>query len=438
MPRPSKGQGATYLLLGVTVFLVLAGLLMIYSASSVADYVHNADSAYHLKKQLLFIAAGTLALFLASRFDLRFDCKSGGFLRDPKILGWAVWGVSFAGLLAVLAFGIEKWGAQRWVVIAGVSVQPSELAKLGCVLMTVFYLSMWQQRQIDGRQLFGRLMIVLLPILVLIMLQPDMGTTMSIVFAVFLILWLGNVSGPLLGAMAVSGTALAALLVWVESYRFARYLAFLDPWKDPLGDGFQIIQSLYSFGSGGLTGVGLGLSKQKFFYLPAAHTDFIFAILGEELGLIGALAIVLAFVVFAYAGIRIALDATNVYGRLLAGGLTAMIVTQAVMNMAAVTGLMPITGIPLPLVSYGGSSMIFTLACVGLVLGVARRSNGARMRARARSATTRDRVDGLRAETTTAATARGSQRAVSLERRRDGRPHLSGLDGGGPPRRKRA
>lgn len=437
MSRPSKAHGAVYLYLGVTVFLVLAGLLMIYSASSVADYVHNGDSAYHLKKQLLFIAAGALALFLASRFDIRFGCKSGNLLRDPRIVGWAVWGVSFLGLLGVFIFGIGKWGAQRWVVVAGIPLQPSELAKLGCIMMTVYFLSQWQRHQIDGRQLFGRLMAVLLPVVVLIMAQPDMGTTMSIVFAVFLILWLADVSGPLLGALAISGTALAALLVAVERYRLERYLAFLDPWKDPLGDGFQIIQSLYAFGSGGLTGVGLGLSKQKFFYLPAAHTDFIFAILGEELGLIGALAIVLAFAVFAYAGIRIALNATNIYDRLLAGGLTAMIVTQAIMNMAAVTGLMPITGIPLPLVSYGGSSMIFTLMCVGLVLGVARRSAGARQRAVAKSTPARERANSAHNETVTP-TSRGSQRAVSIERRGDGRPRLSGLDGGKPPRRKRA
>jgi len=433
---PAKGQSAMYLFLGVTVFLVLAGLLMIYSASSVADYVHNGDSAYHLKKQLLFIAAGGLALYLASRFDIRFGAKRGNVLRDPKVVGWVVWGVSFLGLVAVMAIGIGKWGAQRWVVVAGIPLQPSELAKLGCVLMTVYYLSLWQRHQLDGRQLLGRLMLVILPVIVLIMAQPDMGTTMSIVFAVFLILWLADVSGPLLGALAVSGTVLAAVMVWVESYRLERYLAFLDPWKDPLGDGFQIIQSLYAFGSGGLTGVGLGLSKQKFFYLPAAHTDFIFAILGEELGLIGALAIVVAFALFGYSGIRIALGATNVYDRLLAGGLTAMIVTQAVMNMAAVTGLMPITGIPLPLVSYGGSSMIFTLMCVGLVLGVARRSGGARQRVRAKS--TGQHADAARTGTTTAATSRGSQRAVSSERRWDGRPRLSGIDGGKPPRRKRA
>lgn len=437
MSRSSGGHSAKYLFLGATLFLVLAGLLMIYSASSVADYVHYTDSAYHLKKQLLFIVVGALALFGASRVDIRFGCKNGGFLQDPKVIGWAIWGVSFLGLLGVLAFGIGKWGAQRWVVVAGVPLQPSELAKLGCVLMTVLYLSMWQRRQIDSRQLLGRLFLVLLPVVTLIMLQPDMGTTMSIVFSIYLILWLADVNGPLLGAMAVSGTAVAALLVWVESYRLERYLAFLNPWKDPLGDGFQIIQSIYSFGSGGLTGVGLGLSRQKFFYLPAAHTDFIFAILGEELGLIGALAVVVAFGVLAYAGIRIALDATNVYDRLLAGGLTAMIVTQAVMNMAAVTGLMPITGIPLPLVSYGGSSMIFTLACIGLVLGVARRTNLARARVRAK-ASARTQGDESRDTLSTAAMSRGSNRAVSLERRRDSGPHLSGLDGGRPSRRKRA
>ncbi len=438
MTRQSKGQGAAYLFLGVTVFLVLAGLLMIYSASlgrglrsqrrqrippEEAAHVHRCRSACSLPRL---------------RKDVRFGGRGGKMLRDPKFIAWAVWGVALAGLLAVLVFGIGKWGAQRWVVVAGIPLQPSELAKLGCVLMTVFYVSLWQRRQIDGRQLLGRLMIVLAPVVVLIMLQPDMGTTMSIVFAVYLILWLGDVNGPLLGAVAVSGTALAALMIWIESYRLERYLAFINPWKDPLGDGFQIIQSLYAFGSGGLTGVGLGLSKQKFFYLPAAHTDFIFAILAEELGLIGALAIVVAFALFAYAGIRIALDATNVYDRLLAGGLTAMLVTQAVMNMAAVTGLMPITGIPLPLVSYGGSSMIFTLVCIGLVLGVARRSSGSRARVRKSPAYAGGRAADPHTTAATATTARGSQRAVSLERRRDGRAYLSGLDGGRPPRRRRA
>jgi cell division protein FtsW len=191
-----------------------------------------------------------------------------------------------------------------------------------------------------------------------------------------------------------------------------RVTSFLNPWADPGDSGYQIIQSLYAFGSGGFFGVGLGLSRQKFFYLPAAHTDFIFAVIGEELGLAGTLSVIAAFGLFAYAGMRIALDCKDQFGRLLAGGLTAMIVTQALMNMAAVTGLMPITGIPLPFVSAGGSSLTLTLACVGLILAVSRNGGSARVR--------------LVRQTDF----RGSQRASTREWRRDGRSHLPGSDRG--------
>jgi cell division protein FtsW len=201
-----------------------------------------------------------------------------------------------------------------------------------------------------------------------------------------------------------------------------RVWAFLDPWADPLGDGYQIIQSLYAFGSGGLFGVGLGLSRQKFFYLPAAHTDFIFAIIGEELGLVGAFAIVAAFGVFTFAGLRISAQAKDPFARLMAGGLTAMIVGQAIMNMAAVTGLMPITGIPLPLLSYGGSSLTFTLGCIGLILGAARFGGSAEGQVRL----------------VRRASERGPQRASSADRGRDGGSHLSRVDGGRSSARRRA
>ena len=431
----AKSQSSAHLLMGVTIFLVLIGLLMIYSASSVSDYVHKADSAYHLKRQILFLAIGAAAMFAGTRLDLRYSSRGTGLLRDPERLGWIIWGGSVVGLLAVLVVGIGKWGAQRWILIGPIPVQPSEFAKLGCILTAAVLLAEWKRHEIDGGQLATRLALVMVPVIVLVMAQPDMGTTVSIVASIYLLCWLGDVSGRLLTTIAVSGGVLGLLMIWIEPYRFSRLMAFIDPWKDPKGDGFQIIQSLYAFGSGGITGVGLGLSKQKFFYLPAAHTDFIFAIIGEELGLIGTLLIAAAFGVMAYAGIRIALSAKNNFDRLLAGGLTAMIVTQAVMNMAAVTGLMPITGIPLPLVSYGGSSLIFTLACIGLVLGVARRSSGSSA-VKAKSKRPAPDVTDIRAVQTPKS--RGSNSAVSVERRRDGRPHLSGIDGGKPARRKRA
>jgi cell division protein FtsW len=200
--------------------------------------------------------------------------------------------------------------------------------------------------------------------------------------------------------------------VFAKSYRASRFLAFLDPAKDPQGAGYQIIQARLALGSGGILGLGLGMSRQKYLYLPAAHTDFIFAIIGEELGLLGTGAVVLAFGVLCYAGVRIALSIQDCFGRLVAGGLTAMIVTQALINMASVTGLMPVTGVPLPLVSYGGSSLVFTLACVGLILAMTREPARAVARVRPR---------GIANE--------GSAGARTGERRGNGRARLSGVGG---------
>ncbi len=286
--------------------------------------------------------------------------------------------------------------------------------------MAALSLTQWRARIIGDRELWGRLFVACGVVAALVMLQPDMGTMMSIAFSVCVVLFLGGVSVRLLALMTTVVISAAVLLVFSASYREERFFAFVDPWSDPLGSGYQTIQAMLAFGSGGIDGVGVGMSRQKFFYLPAAHTDFIFAIVGEELGLIGALSIVVAFGVFAYAGTRIALASKDPFGRLVAGGLTGMIVVQAIMNMAAVTSLMPVTGIPMPLVSYGGSSMTFTLACVGIILSVS--SHGAR---RTRVAT---------------GPMRSKERAGAGvdERRRDGRPHLSGVDGGRTADRRRA
>jgi cell division protein FtsW len=395
-----------YLLLGAVAFLVLGGLLMVYSASSVADYTQFKDSAYHLKKQLLVAIAGSVGLFVVSWWDFRGASRRSALLR-PDMVAWSLWVVAFIGLVAVDVAGVGKWGATRSLALGPFFLQPSEFAKGACVLVTATLLVHWRRGALSDLQFAWRLVIAVMPIAVLVLLQPDMGTTVTILAAVFLTLLLGGVSGRLLAVSLGAGGAFAAVLVRTADYRMERVMAFLDPWKDPTGAGYQIIQSLYAFGSGGAFGVGLGLSRQKYAYLPAAHTDFIFAIIGEELGVVGALSVVLAFFIFAYAGIRIALECKDPFGRLMAGGLTAMIVTQALMNMAAVTGLMPITGIPLPFVSAGGSSLVFTLGCVGLILSVARSKTSARMRL-VRPMRTRESA---------------SERAS--ERRRDGGAHLS-------------
>ena len=421
MARSRSLSPAAYLLLAVTALLVLGGAMMIYSASSVADYVKHGDSAYHLKKQLIYVVAGGLVMYALSWWDVRGRRRDGSDMQGAQVLGWSIWGASLLGLIAVSIIGVTGGGATSWLDLGPASIQPSEYAKLGCVILTAVMLVGYRRGQLSGRDLLIRLGIVLGPVVALIMAQPDMGTTASLLLAVGLLLWMGGVPGAWVAATLAVTVPAAVAFVAVAGYRMRRVTAFLDPWSDPIDSGYQIIQSLYAFGSGGLFGTGLGLSRQKFFYLPAAHTDFILAIIGEELGLIGTLAVVLAFGAFAYAGIRIAREAASPFGRLLAGGLTAMIIGQALMNMAAVTGLMPITGIPLPFVSSGGSSLTLTLVCVGLILAVARTGGQSRMRL----VSPMDKT-------------RGSDRAGTSQRRRDGGTHLPRTDRRRSAYRKRA
>ena len=397
-----------YLMLGSMLFLLLGGMVMVYSASSVADFVNLQDSAYHLRRQAIGALLGGVALLVAMSLDYR----------KARWAGPAVWGVSVLGLLLVIALGVGKWGATRWLDLGPFTVQPSEFAKLGCVMVTALLLQQYRSGRIDKGTFWRRLSLIVGVVVLLVMLQPDLGTTIAVLLSVYLALLIGGVSLGLLGGVALGGLAGIAGLVMIAPYRMRRITSFLDPFADPQGSGYQSIQALYAFGSGGLDGVGLGMSRQKFFYLPAAHTDFIFAIIGEELGLIGALSVVAAFAVMAYAGVRIALGARDGYGRVLAGGLTAMLITQAVINMGAVTGLLPVTGIPMPLVSSGGSSMIFTMLCIGIILSVSTYGGLAVKREHSGS--------------------RETARARSVERRRDRRSHLSSVDGGRSVARRRA
>lgn len=380
-PRFAGGLQPRYLLLLSTFGLVALGLVMVYSASSVSDYVKLGDSAFHLRRQAGWIAVGLLALLALDRFDYR----------KLRQMSWLVWGIALFGLLLVPFIGTTVAGSRRWIILGGMQLQPSEYAKFGCVLVAAWLMTRYRAGKMDFNEHAMAQCVCLVPVVILVLLQPDMGTTMSIALAWFLVVVLGGMDWTTLGGLAASGVVFVALAILAAPYRVARFFAFLDPWKDPQGAGYQVIQGLLAFGSGGPLGMGLGMSRQKYMYLPAAHTDFIFAIVGEELGLVGTLSVVLAFGIFAYAGFRIATGSKDPFGRVLAGGLTAMIVVQALMNMAAVTMLMPVTGIPLPLVSYGGSSLSFTLACVGVILSVSR--NGARLgTVRARSRIEREEV----------------------------------------------
>jgi len=397
-----------YLLLGSMLFLLLGGLVMVYSASSVADFVSLQDSAHHLKRQALGALLGAISLVVAMTVDYR----------KVRLAGPVVWGLSVIMLVMVLVMGVGKWGATSWLDVGPFTIQPSELAKIACVMVTALLVHQYRAGRIDTGTFWRWLGVVVGVVAVLVMFQPDLGTTLSIVAAVYLALLIGGLSLRWLGSGLVAGIAAVVVIIAAAPYRMRRVTAFIDPFADPQGAGYQSIQSLYAFGSGGLDGVGLGMSRQKFFYLPAAHNDFIFAIIGEELGLLGALSVVVAFAVMAYAGVRIALGARDTYGRVLAGGLTAMLVTQAIMNMGAVTGLMPVTGIPMPLVSSGGSSMVITMFSFGIILSVS--TYGARV-ARGEHLGSKE-----------------SAGARSVERRGNRRSHLSGIDGGRSSTRRRA
>jgi cell division protein FtsW len=355
-----RGGLEYHLLVVVTLGLVAFGLVMVYSASSARAALAADDPAYYLKRQAAYAFLGLIALAVLSRTDYR----RLRYLVPPLLLG------SFALLLIVLVAGTPVNGAKRWLTIGPATLQPSELAKLALALWVAAYLSRSPAPRSLG-ELFRPIGVVFGASLGLILIEPDLGTAISIAVMLAAVL---VVAGTRLSTLAGAGAIalfLIAAAIWLEPYRRERILSFLDPWQDPQGAGFQSVQAMLALGSGGFFGVGLGESVQKVYYLPEASTDMIFAIIGEELGLFGAFAVLGAFVVFGYAGFNVALGCRDRFGKLLATGITALICGQAAVNVSAVMGLAPLTGIPLPLVSYGGSSLVVLLASVGILLNIA-------------------------------------------------------------------
>ncbi len=403
------GPVPRYLLLGSVVFLTAFGLTMVYSASSISALVKEGSSTHYFLRQIAFVFMGTALAFVATRIDYR---------RFQGRLGMQAWWAAVALLVLTYGLGVVRGGARRWIPLGFVNLQPSEFAKIACVLVAAALAVEWQRGRIDSRTFMGRVGIYVGVPAVLIVFQPDLGTAVLLAVGVGVVLWLGGIE---LRWVAIAGAAVAAfgaLAILKESYRLGRVMAALNPWLDPQGKGYQSIQAMLAFGTGGVNGVGLGLSRQKFFYLPEAHTDFIFAIIGEEVGLVGTLAVVVAFVILLYAGIRIAMGARDPYGRLVAGALTGMLAFQAALNMAAVTGVFPVTGKPLPFVSYGGSSMFVTMICVGLILSVSKYGACAPVAVRTPSRN-EERV-----------------RASVDERRRNGGSRVSRPNGSRAPRRR--
>lgn len=368
-PANSEKSAGYYILLTCVILLSMIGLVMVFSASHATALADYNDSFLYLKKQIAWMIAGFTAMFALAIIDWRF-------LRRLSVVLWAAT-VGFLGLVMVSGFGISAGGASRWVALGPLTFQPSELAKFALIILAADFLAKKRDVMDDWREMAWPVLPMFGVMAFLVMLQPDLGTTLIISSILLIMLWVGGIRLKHLAVMFGAFVPLVGILIYVESYRLTRFLAFLDPWSDPQNSGYQIIQSLYALGSGNIFGVGLGMSKAKFFYLPAAHTDFIFSIIGEEGGLLATLSIVILFCFVAYACVRISIKATTHFDRLVATGVTAMIIVQAVLNMGAVTGVLPITGVPLPLVSAGGTSLFFTLTGVGMLLNIAGRERKA-------------------------------------------------------------
>jgi cell division protein FtsW len=356
------------LLLVPTAVLTVVGLAMVLSAGSVsATQGYDGNPFWYFQRQGIYAIAGVIVLLVA--------------IRVPHVV-WQKLAVPMLVLilpLMVIALhpssGTSLYGASRWIDLGPITLQPAEFLKFAVVAFAATVLTRKWGKLDDPAHLLLPLAPVVLGIALLVILQRDLGTTLIICGSVFLLLFAAGVRLRYLavtGAVALAGTA---FLIFGEAYRRTRFVdSFLNPWNDPEGAGFQLIQGMIAFGSGGWTGVGLGASRQKWDYLPNAHSDFIFAIIGEELGLLGALFVLVMFGVLLFAGIRIAVAAPDTFGRLLAAGITGWIGLQAIINLGAVTGLLPITGVPLPLLSFGGTALVVTLAGIGVLASIARAS----------------------------------------------------------------
>ncbi len=361
--RASARSTEYNMLLTATLCLLALGAVMVFSASSTTQVLNDgglSNSAFYLKRTLLFGAIGLVIMHLAARHGLAVVRR----LTPAILVG------TFFLLLAVLAIGSTVNGSSRWIGSGFVQIQPSELAKVALILYGVDLLASKPKRARTMEGLMPFLIVVGLACM-LIVVEPDLGTTMVLAFAVGATLVAAGARIRDLAVIGLGLAVLALLLTVIEPYRMARLTGFLNPGDDAAGAGFQAAQAKIALGSGGLFGVGIGNGVQKAFYLPEAHTDMISAVIGEELGLIGIASVIGLFAMFGFAGLRVAQKAKDTYGKLLAAGLTSLILIQATINLFAVMGLAPLTGVPLPFVSYGNSSLMTSLFAVGLILNVA-------------------------------------------------------------------
>ena len=365
-----------FILLIVVILLLSLGLIMVLSASSPTSLAETGDDSYsYFRKQAIFAVVGIIAMLFISKIDYRF------WKKFYKIAYW----VSIILLLMVLipGIGVSSGGASRWIKILGIQFQPSELAKIGLIIFYASYLTDHKDELKGFYTGFIKPLLYLVPvILILILIQDHLSATIIIVAVVgIMMLMAGSRLKYFLTAGTAAGVAGAAALYLMAkftskgAFRLARITSFLNPWADKQGDGWQVIQSLYAIGSGGLFGVGLGQSKQKYLYISEPHTDFIFAVLAEELGFVGCAVVIALFCVFIWRGVLTAMKAPDMFGSLVAIGITSLIGLQAIINIAVVTSSMPVTERPLPFFSYGVTSLLILLCSVGVLLNISRASS---------------------------------------------------------------
>jgi len=349
----------------VTLVLVFVGLVMVFSASAVMAKERYGSGYYFLLKQLGWALAGLVAMIVGMRADYRR-------LKHPAVV-FTVLGVTTLLLISVF-FLDRSHNTHRWIHLGGFSLQPSELAKPALILFLAYFLESRTKSMDDWRNTLLPAVIPTLVFVGLIVFQPDLGTALALCAITVSVLFVAGLDLKYLGYAFLASLLPLYFLIFHVRYRRDRMLAFINPFSDPQGKGFHMIQSLIAVSTGGITGIGLMEGKQKLFYLPEPHTDFIFAVTAEELGLVGSVIIVALFAVFLWRGIRTALRTQDTFGQFLVVGITSMVVVQAFVNISVVLGMMPTKGIPLPFVSYGGSSLFMTLACVGVLLNVTKQT----------------------------------------------------------------
>jgi cell division protein FtsW len=350
----------------VTLILVFVGLVMIFSASAVMAKERYGSGYFFLLRQVGWAAAGIAAMLVAMKVDYRR-------YKHPAVV-FSLLGVTTLMLISVF-FLDRAHNTHRWIHFSGFSFQPSEVAKVAVILFVAYFL---ENRTHSMKDLRNTLLPAILPTVVflgLIVLQPDLGTAIACAAITACIMFVAGLELRYLGYAGLLSLIPLYFLIFRVAWRWDRIMAFINPYSDPQGKGFHIIQSLIAVSTGGITGLGFMEGKQKLFYLPEPHTDFIFAVTAEELGLLGSLVVLLLFGIFLWRGVRTALRTQDMFGRLLAVGITSMVVVQAFINMSVVLGIMPTKGIPLPFVSYGGSSLFVTLACVGVLLNITKQTD---------------------------------------------------------------